>query len=1111
MSLVALCDISKVIDGGFMEEKKYIIGLDLGVNNVGYSVIDETSKKIIKKGVRLFSQANEAEDRRVARNTRRRLKRRSNRVNEALKLFKSISFPDEITIEPDLLQKRVKGLHEKLEPQEIVNIICYFMMHRGYIPFGDEERTLVELNGKFSCEYYLKKWQEVGKYRALEEVVNHQDLKREMQAFLENQMNYYPELSKIVGNEETGIFWIFSRKRKFWEGPGSEESFSEYGRFKNEEDVLEYQELKKEGKEKYLFEDLIGHCKIYVNEKCTPKANYYAEEFNLINDFLNIRVINRENILKESYVYQDTSKTYHLTTEAIEEIIEYCKDFSGKSLSYSKVLKDVLGLKKEGIAGYRIDKDGKPLFSLLNAYRSIKKIYEENQLDSSWLIKDLENYNRFIHILAVAPGKVEIAKMLETIHKFTQEELDVIGKIQEKLKKDRFLDYHTLSEKALIRAIQDMKATCLNFMQVSKKFDYEKEAREYYLKNYGSGEGTLLMTTKFVDEIVASPQVKKTLRQAIRMINAIIEEQGSYPSVIAIESAKEMNGEDKKKEIERVQKIQEKLRKDAKTILESTVSDDKVTDNMIERIMLFEEINGHCPYCGKAININDVINNTVEVEHIIPISQSADDSFENKTIVCRDCNSKKQNKIPFSYMSSIEFEEFTKRVLQLNISEKKRQNLLTTDDPNKYQTRFFNRNLRDTAYATKELVTQVRLFNEYLKANLNGNIEIKTLSTPGQLTHKVRRWWDLDKNRDIGKFHHAVDASIVAGIATTPIGKRIVEAQNNSQFWIKERDKVKSIPEMLKKFTMYDMKEEISKIQSDEDIQISMQVNKEANRSIANSNLYSYVNKAGEYYRIDQISDIYAPDLFRNNESLLNELFDETKTNKILLCQENNPKLFYYLKDIFYKYQDGKTNPFRNYCEELMEEDKKKFDERVDGIFTPSKNGKGVFVKKLRYMQRATDPFLLEYNKQKKFKNIKENTLVGLDSVAIYCTKLYWDKDEKKILFFPIYLPVLKFDKKKGFDQNPKINDQHPLYQLYYNKVLKGKRVEHIVDLYNGNFVKIEKPNGEVLYEYVKGYHKNNKCIECKSGKYLSSKDKFNLYDVDILGNKKKRLTWPKE
>ena len=65
--------------------------------------------------------------------------------------------------------------------------------------------------------------------------------------------------------------------------------------------------------------------------------------------------------------------------------------------------------------------------------------------------------------------------------------------------------------------------------------------------------------------------------------------------------------------------------------------------------------------------------------------------------------------------------------------------------------------------------------------------------------------------------------------------------------------------------------------------------------------------KDDEYYRIDQISDIYAPDLFRNNESLLNELFDEIKTTKILLCQEKDPKLFQYLRDIYSKYKEGKT------------------------------------------------------------------------------------------------------------------------------------------------------------------------------------------------------------
>ena len=117
---MAFYDISKVIDGGSMEKKKYIIGLDLGINNVGYSVVDEETKKILKKGVRLFSQANEAEDRRIARNTRRRLKRRENRVNETLKLFESIGFPNELTIDTELLYKRVRGLKEKLDPQVIV-------------------------------------------------------------------------------------------------------------------------------------------------------------------------------------------------------------------------------------------------------------------------------------------------------------------------------------------------------------------------------------------------------------------------------------------------------------------------------------------------------------------------------------------------------------------------------------------------------------------------------------------------------------------------------------------------------------------------------------------------------------------------------------------------------------------------------------------------------------------------------------------------------------------------------------------------------------------------------------------------------------------------------
>ena len=79
--------------------QKYIIGLDLGINNVGWSIIDEETNTIEKTGVRLYTASDEAKDRREARNTRRRMKRRKNRVEETLTLFNSIHFPSAITID----------------------------------------------------------------------------------------------------------------------------------------------------------------------------------------------------------------------------------------------------------------------------------------------------------------------------------------------------------------------------------------------------------------------------------------------------------------------------------------------------------------------------------------------------------------------------------------------------------------------------------------------------------------------------------------------------------------------------------------------------------------------------------------------------------------------------------------------------------------------------------------------------------------------------------------------------------------------------------------------------------------------------------------------------
>ena len=69
-----------------MENKKYLLGLDIGTNSVGWCLTDQ-NYNIIKKqgkslwGVRLFEDASSSKDRRVYRSNRRRLERRKYRIN----------------------------------------------------------------------------------------------------------------------------------------------------------------------------------------------------------------------------------------------------------------------------------------------------------------------------------------------------------------------------------------------------------------------------------------------------------------------------------------------------------------------------------------------------------------------------------------------------------------------------------------------------------------------------------------------------------------------------------------------------------------------------------------------------------------------------------------------------------------------------------------------------------------------------------------------------------------------------------------------------------------------------------------------------------------------
>mgnify|MGYP004536020093 FL=1 len=1072
----------------------YTIGIDMGVNNVGWSILDNEKEELINYGVRLFNPSNDAKTRRECRNTRRGKRREDTRVNDLKKLLKNINFPEEIIIDVNLLEKRCKGINEALEKQDITNILIYMLCNRGYIPFGDNDNTesYVELkNNMLPCFYYYDIYKKTGRYHDINKTVRNTDNIREIKALLTNQSKYYKEITEDFIND---VITIFTRKRKFFEGPGSVNSLTPYGRFKTEEDVEIYLENKKinPNYEKYLFEDLIGNCKYYIDEKCVPKLNKYQEIFNLLNDFINISFKSIDEVSNKNLFYQSKNEYYKLNKEGLLKVLSYAEEHP--KLKVPDIFKDLFSTTLDNVTGYRIDRNKKYEFATLNNYRKVLNEFTKNNFDTSW-IKDIDTYNKVIYIMTITPGANEFTNMIKSSdvpYKFNDNEISLLNELKIKFNKAFLLSYSNMSQKILERSINDMTNLAMNFMQVSRLKNYDKEAKKYFISKYQSTSSKGYKISKiFIDDIIASPQVKKSLRQAIDVINAIIEKYG-LPKNIVIESTKELNSKDKRLEIEKLQKQNEVKRKRAEEIISKTFGEDMVTEKNIIKMMLYEETNGSCMYCNKPININDIINENYEIEHILPLSKSFNDSFENKTIACQKCNHEKGNKTAYQFLIN-NIKDFQERVnANNNLSEDKKENLLFSEDINKYTLRFFNRNLRDTAYATTELIKQINLFNDYLET-IDKDKKIKTLSIPGWITHNIRKKNNLDKDRDDGKYHHAVDASIVASLTTTKIGEIMLEAQNDKKFWIKNSEGFEDKNEYLKKVNIKKTIEQIKKI-NNENTKLSSQVLQNPNKQLANQNIIKYIMKDNGYYKISQINDIY--NLSNEDMKLLDKLFSQP-TKQTLLCYDKDRATYLYLKEIYEKYKDMKGNPFINYIKD--KEGIENFDIQTNGIRAVSKNNNGPIIKRLRYYQKVTSPYLLN----KKNINKKDTTYIGLDSLAQYCTKVYKDNIKNEFVFLPVYSISVNLKTKI-------INENDSYYKLFFDKYLKNKDVTYITTLFNGNVIEVYKEDGSIIKGVISSFDKYAERIQIKNSniRFVKKDRALTVYDVDVLGNEKKRLTY---
>lgn len=361
-------------------------------------------------------------------------------------------------------------------------------------------------------------------------------------------------------------------------------------------------------------------------------------------------------------------------------------------------------------------------------------------------------------------------------------------------------------------AIEKFKAKLLK--------DYDGKAYKDENGNDLLGLGSPLNTS------IKNPMAMKSVHQLRKLINTLlIEGKIDKSTIIHVETARELNDNNKRKAIEEYQKERENLRAIYKQKIEelyfketgSTINpndddilkfqfaleqrEDKkiVTKEEILKYELWKEQNHICLYTGKTIRLSDFLgeNPKYDIEHTLPRSLSQDNSMENKTLADAKFNrDKKKQLLPCELDNSedvlLRIGHWKNRYISLDkeieILKKKGSRITDKDKKDKNiqerhklkmeynywygkYNRFVMQDITDGFKNSQKV--DVGLITRFAQNYLKSCFE-KVYSVKGTMTDEFRKLWakdvfykeengKLEKNRD-NHTHHCKDAVVIACI-----------------------------------------------------------------------------------------------------------------------------------------------------------------------------------------------------------------------------------------------------------------------------------------------------------------------------------------------------------
>ena len=753
--------------------RKYGIGLDIGIGSVGFAVISRTNKedaRIEDLGVRLFDsgetndhKARKSQERRAHRSVRRLIRRRSHRKDRVKKFLQKINLIscDKLKVwqeqngNQNIFKVRLKGLEEKLTPEEIADCIIHICNHRGYREFYEDENADKDAGVIKAALADFEERFKAGNYRSVADMVlnnelfktttafpdyhNHKENERyilikrsyqqkELLDILNKQREFYPQLTEH--NIDFLCNKIVFAQRDFETGPG------------NEDDKTR----------KFMgFLDTLGKCMFYKDEKRAFRSTVISDVYALTNC-----------LSQFTYVDVETGEIV-LPKEAASAIVH---EVLVKASATEKEIKAIL--KRFGIEMIKPGKLEVKAPDTIKTLKILKSTLEVSGYSYEELIAedqfDLENPSKLQKLCVILSENITPKRRDAALVRAGWNE-----KLRKEMCRKKFGGTASVCERYMLEAINAFLdgETYGNFQ--ARRFE-ERDASTEERTKY---KVLPALTKKDDEEIVENVVVFKAINETRKVLNAIIRKYGS-PEYINVEVADELGRSFKERD--KLTKLNRENEKERKNIEKKLVelglrNEGEVKPKDILRYRLWKAQGGVDLYTGTPIEENEVLNEIYEVDHIVPFSLILDDTAQNKALVSRIANQEKRQRVPRQYLA--DDKEFMKRVNTLFSKGKitaKKYKYLTLESIYTPQAKVLleewkSRNINDTRFITRYIVN-------YLAGNLLFDSDkVKNVyAIKGAITSKMRKLWlnskswgNDEKDRE-NNLHHAADAVVIANL-----------------------------------------------------------------------------------------------------------------------------------------------------------------------------------------------------------------------------------------------------------------------------------------------------------------------------------------------------------